>query len=154
MAEIKLDDLLAQETVTLPKYLIVKTDANSFFGIVPGDVVFEVKEDRISRMVLADDKVSLKALDDPEVVVAGNEIIYKKDLYKDPVRGLNNPVSVKLNAGDNKAKAMLDIFKDYVLGTYSTHAIVFATDIIAVANDATPASSAPESSAPAEEPKA
>lgn len=145
MAGIKLDDLLKQDEVVLPKYLVVTAEGNELFENHAGDTVFEVHEDRINRMVLAEDKVSLVALKDPEVVIAGNDIIFKKNTVKDPIQGLNRPTSVQLKEGDNKARALLDVFREFMLGMFSVHAVVLATDVVAIPNEtSTPAETAPQ----------
>lgn len=123
-----LEDLLRAETVTLPKYLVVKTDANEFRHITNGQEVFRIdghkvwnqKNDEAGKLV--DNKVIL-SVEDSRVDYIANE-------NSEPYVGLTNPVSVAVEAGADKDRLVLQYFKEFVKGRFSFGPIVFVTDVI------------------------
>lgn len=145
-----LEELLVAETVTLPTYLVVKTDANEFRHVKHGQEVFHVVGNKVYNM--ANDKNG-KLVDNKVVIsVEDTRVDYIASQNKDPYNGLVNPVSVALEAGADKKRALLQAFKEFVKGRFEFGVIVYETEVVESEGDAAPAASsaAPASSAPAE----
>lgn len=145
-----LEELLVAETVTLPTYLVVKTDANEFRHVKHGQEVFHVVGNKVYNM--ANDKNG-KLVDNKVVIsVEDARVDYIASQNKDPYNGLVNPVSVALEAGADKKRALLQAFKEFVKGRFEFGVIVYETEVVESAGDTAPAASsaAPASSAPAE----
>lgn len=145
-----LEELLVAETVTSPTYLVVKTDANEFRHVKHGQEVFHVVGNKVYNM--ANDKNG-KLVDNKVVIsVEDTRVDYIASQNKDPYNGLVNPVSVALEAGADKNRALLQAFKEFVKGRFEFGVIVYETEVVESEGDAAPAASsaAPASSAPAE----
>lgn len=139
-----LEELLVAETVTLPTYLVVKTDANEFRHVKHGQEVFHVVGNKVYNM--ANDKNG-KLVDNKVVIsVEDTRVDYIASQNKDPYNGLVNPVSVALEAGADKNRALLQAFKEFVKGRFEFGVIVYETEVVESEGDVAPAPSA----APAE----
>ena len=144
-----LEELLVAETVTLLTYLGVQTDANEFRHVKHGQEVFHVVGNKVYNM--ANDKNG-KLVDNKVVIsVEDTRVDYIASQNKDPYNGLVNPVSVALEAGADKNRALLQAFKEFVKGRFEFGVIVYETEVVESKGDVAPASSAaPASAAPAE----
>ena len=122
-----LEELLVAETVTLPTYLVVKTDANEFRHVKHGQEVFHVVGNKVYNM--ANDKNG-KLVDNKVVIsVEDTRVDYIASQNKDPYNGLVNPVSVALEVGADKNRALLQAFKEFVKGRFEFGVIVYETEI-------------------------
>lgn len=123
-----LEELLVAETVTLPTYLVVKTDANEFRHVKHGQEVFHVVGNKVYNM--ANDKNG-KLVDNKVVIsVEDTRVDYIASQNKDPYNGLVNPVSVALEAGADKKRALLQAFKEFVKGRFEFGVIVYETEVV------------------------
>lgn len=145
-----LEELLVAETVTLPTYLVVKTDANEFRHVKHGQEVFHVVGNKVYNM--ANDENG-KLVDNKVIIsVEDTRVDYIASQNKDPYNGLVNPVSVAIEADADKKCALLQAFKEFVKGRFEFGVIVYETEVVESEGDTAPAASsaAPASSAPAE----
>lgn len=123
-----LEELLVAETVTLPTYLVVKTDANEFRHVKHGQEVFHVVGNKVYNM--ANDKNG-KLVDNKVVIsVEDTRVDYIASQNKDPYNGLVNPVSVALEVGADKKRALLQAFKEFVKGRFEFGVIVYETEVV------------------------
>lgn len=123
-----LEELLVAETVTLPTYLVVKTDANEFRHVKHGQEVFHVVGNKVYNM--ANDENG-KLVDNKVIIsVEDTRVDYIASQNKDPYNGLVNPVSVAIEADADKKRALLQAFKEFVKGRFEFGVIVYETEII------------------------
>ena len=142
-----LEELLVAETVTLPTYLVVKTDANEFRHVKHGQEVFHVVGNKVYNM--ANDKNG-KLVDNKVVIsVEDTRVDYIASQNKDPYNGLVSPVSVTLEVGADKNRALLQAFKEFVKGRFEFGVIVYETEVVESAGDVPAQSSAPVQSSAA-----
>ncbi len=123
-----LEELLVAETVTLPTYLVVKTDANEFRHVKHGQEVFHVVGNKVYNM--ANDENG-KLVDNKVIIsVEDTRVDYIASQNKDPYNGLVNPVSVAIEADADKKRALLQAFKEFVKGRFEFGVIVYETEIV------------------------
>ena len=123
-----LEELLVAETVTLPTYLVVKTDANEFRHVKHGQEVFHVVGNKVYDM--ANDENG-KLVDNKVIIsVEDTRVDYIASQNKDPYNGLVNPVSVAIEADADKKRALLQAFKEFVKGRFEFGVIVYETEIV------------------------
>lgn len=123
-----LEELLVAETVTLPTYLVVKTDANEFRHVKHGQEVFHVVGNKVYNM--ANDENG-KLVDNKVIIsVEDTRVDYIASQNKDPYNGLVNPVSVAIKADADKKRALLQAFKEFVKGRFEFGVIVYETEIV------------------------
>lgn len=123
-----LEELLVAETVTLPTYLVVKTDANEFRHVKHGQEVFHVVGNKVYNM--ANDENG-KLVDNKVIIsVEDTRVDYIASQNKDPYNGLINPVSVAIEADADKKRALLQAFKEFVKGRFEFGVIVYETEIV------------------------
>lgn len=134
----KLEDLLREKTITLPNYLVVKHEQDGYHSLPRGNEVYKVVADKINRLDLNEDGT---ALEEKEPVVqydsAGNRLFYIPNTFRNPYIG-REAVEVPLIEGDNKDRAMLDLFTEFVLGRNAFGVTIFATDVLAEVTVAEP----------------
>lgn len=131
-----IDELIAADTVVVPEYLVVNTEANEFRHITHGREVFHVVGHKVFNM--ANDENG-KLVDNKVVVsVEDSRVDYIANENKQPYEGLINPVSVAFAEGTNKDRLLLQYFKEFVKGRFEFGAIVYAQDVIESAGDAKP----------------
>ena len=146
-----LEELLVADVVTLPTYLVVKTDANEFRHVKHGQEVFHVVGNKVYNMA---NNEAGKLVDNKVVIsVEDTRVDYIASQNKDPYNGLVNPVSVAIEAGANKNRVLLQAFKEFVKGRFEFGVIVYETEIVdsegdvaAPSSAAAPVSSAAQSS--------
>ena len=123
-----LEELLVAETVTLPTYLVVKTDANEFRHVKHGQEVFHIVGNKVYNMT--NDKNG-KLVDNKVVIsVEDTRVDYIASQNKDPYNGLVNPVSVAIEADADKKRALLQAFKEFVKGRFEFGVIVYETEVV------------------------
>lgn len=123
-----LEELLVAETVTLPTYLVVKTDANEFRHVKHGQEVFHVVGNKVYNM--ANDENG-KLVDNKVIIsVEDTRVDYIASQNKDPYNGLVNPVSVAIEVDADKKRALLQAFKEFVKGRFEFGVIVYETEIV------------------------
>ena len=123
-----LEELLVAETVTLPTYLVVKTDANEFRHVKHGQEVFHVVDNKVYNM--ANDENG-KLVDNKVIIsVEDTRVDYIASQNKDPYNGLVNPVSVAIEADADKKRALLQAFKEFVKGRFEFGVIVYETEVV------------------------
>ena len=123
-----LEELLVAETVTLPTYLVVKTDANEYRHVKHGQEVFHVVGNKVYNM--ANDENG-KLVDNKVIIsVEDTRVDYIASQNKDPYNGLVNPVSVAIEADADKKRALLQAFKEFVKGRFEFGVIVYETEIV------------------------
>lgn len=123
-----LEELLVAETVTLPTYLVVKTDANEFRHVKHGQEVFHVVGNKVYNM--ANDENG-KLVDNKVIIsVEDTRVDYIASQNKDPYNGLVNPVSVAIEADADKKRALLQAFKEFVKGRFEFGVIVYETEVV------------------------
>jgi hypothetical protein len=123
-----LEELLVAETVTLPTYLVVKTDANEFRHVKHGQEVFHVVGNKVYSM--ANDKNGKLADNKVVISVEDTRVDYIASQNKDPYNGLVNPVSVAIEADADKKRALLQAFKEFVKGRFEFGVIVYETEVV------------------------
>lgn len=130
-----LEELLVAETVTLPTYLVVKTDANEFRHVKHGQEVFHVVGNKVYNM--ANDENG-KLVDNKVIIsVEDTRVDYIASQNKDPYNGLVNPVSVAIEADADKKRALLQAFKEFVKGRFEFGVIVYETEVVSSDGDET-----------------
>ena len=146
-----LEELLVAENVTLPTYLVVKTDANEFRHVKHGQEVFHVVGNKVYNMA---NNEAGKLVDNKVVIsVEDTRVDYIASQNKDPYNGLVNPVSVSIEAGADKNRVLLQAFKEFVKGRFEFGVIVYETDVVDSEGDvAAPVSAAPAASSAAPSP--
>ena len=123
-----LEELLVAETVTLPTYLVVKTDANEFRHVKHGQEVFHVVGNKVYNM--ANDENG-KLVDNKVIIsVEDTRVDYIASQNKDPYNGLVNPVSVAIEADADKKRALLQAFKEFVKGRFEFGVIIYETEVV------------------------
>ena len=129
-----LEELLVAETVTLPTYLVVKTDANEFRHVKHGQEVFHVVGNKVYNM--ANDENG-KLVDNKVIIsVEDTRVDYIASQNKDPYNGLVNPVSVAIEADADKKRALLQAFKEFIKGRFEFGVIIYETEIVESEGDA------------------
>ena len=130
-----LEELLVADVVTLPTYLVVKTDANEFRHVKHGQEVFHVVGNKVYNM--ANDETG-KLVDNKVVIsVEDTRVDYIASQNKDPYNGLVNPISVAIEEGADKKRVLLQAFKEFVKGRFEFGVIVYETEIVDSEGDAT-----------------